>query len=853
MDNTRYKVVLVDDNAATLSQGKSMLQAFYRVYTVQSAKTLFENLERDIPDLILLDVEMPDMNGFEAIEKLKSDDRYKHIPVIFLTSKSDEESERKGFSLGAVDYITKPFSGPLLQKRISNQILYIRVQNAVQDYSSNMETMVDEITKANRRAKILLDKTPLCARLWDSSANLIDCNEAAVKLFGFKNKQEYLNRYSELYPELQPDGQRSVDILKKYIDKAFESGSCEFKWMYKMLDGTIMPAEVVLVRVEYEGGHAVAGYTRDMRELEKVIEERRRAESAEESSKAKSRFLATMSHEIRTPMNSIIGFAELALDNSEDMLNPVIAGYLTKIKESAVWLLHIINDVLDISKIESGKIELENVPFDLLEIMLRCQSVILPETREKGLELNLCADKLKNKKLVGDPVRLYQVLMNLLSNAVKFTNTGLITLTSIVKTMSESSALMRFEVEDSGIGMSEEHIKGIFEPFTQADSSMTRNYGGTGLGLAIANNIVKLMGGVLTVESTVGSGSVFAFEANFETVSAPDHISENFEREIKEKPRFSGVVLVCDDNPMNREVICEHLMRLGLLTVTAENGKIGVDLVAERLDKNSEPFDLIFMDIFMPVLDGIGAAAKIKELGSPSPIVAMTANIMAGDLEHYRKNGIPDCLGKPFTAQELWRVLLKYLVPVSTTKEDNREEERKNNELRHKLQKSFVKNNLNVYEQLADAVKQGKTEYAHRLAHTLKSSAGLIGKAELRAAVSEIEAILKTGSDAVPEDKMNRFKTELEKTLSELAPLLNDGSGGEADISKTPDAGQIAELLDKLENMLENRNPACAELLPDIRAVPGCAELARQIEKYDFKFAAGTLREIKKKREHEGE
>ena len=228
MDQTRPKIVLVDDNLATLTQGKSLLKAFYRVYTIQSPATLFENLENDVPDLILLDVEMPEMNGFEVIKKLKADARYKDIPVIFLTSKSDEESEREGFNLGAVDYIAKPFSGPLLQKRISNQILYVRVQNAIKDYASSLEIMVDEISKANERAKILLDKTPLCCRLWDKNLNLIDCNEAAVRLFGFKDKHDYLKRHSELYPEYQPDGQRSEEKITKCVKQAFEEGGCSF-------------------------------------------------------------------------------------------------------------------------------------------------------------------------------------------------------------------------------------------------------------------------------------------------------------------------------------------------------------------------------------------------------------------------------------------------------------------------------------------------------------------------------------------------------------------------------------------------------------------------------------------------
>jgi len=264
---------LVDDNLATLDQGKSLLQAFYKVYTVQTAATLFENLELDLPDLILLDVEMPEMDGFETIEKLKADPRYKDIPVIFLTSKSDEESERKGFSLGAVDYITKPFSGPLLQKRISNQILYMRVQNAVKDYSNDLEVMVGELAKANERTKVLMEKTPFCARLWNSKFELIDCNEAAISLFEFNNKKKCIEKGYELYPEFQPDGSSSYEKMKDYFRKAFEGGACEFEWVYKMPNGTEMPAVVILVRVEYDDGFAVAEYTRDMREHHNMVKD----------------------------------------------------------------------------------------------------------------------------------------------------------------------------------------------------------------------------------------------------------------------------------------------------------------------------------------------------------------------------------------------------------------------------------------------------------------------------------------------------------------------------------------------------------------------------------------------------
>ena len=844
MDSTRYKIALVDDNIATLNQGKILLQPFYKVYTIQSAATLFENLEHDVPDLILLDVEMPDTDGFQTIIKLKADPRYKDIPVIFLTIKSDEESERKGFTLGAVDYITKPFSGPLLQKRISNQILYRRVEAAVKDYSNNLEVVIEEIAKANERTKILLDKTPLCVRLWDSNRKMIDCNEAAVNLFGFKDKQECLDRYSELYPEFQSDGKRSTEKIQWCVEKAFTEGSYEFEWDYKMLDGTHMPAYVLLVRVEYESGYAVAGYTRDLREQKALIEEMNRAQIAEESNKAKSRFLANMSHEIRTPMNSILGFTELALDTPDEDISEEVRDYLEKIKENTKLLLHIINNILDISKIESGKIELEHVPFDLCDVFARCQSVILPEVMDKGLELVFNTEAIINKRLKGDPVKLYQAIMNLLSNAVKFSNTGTITFTSELKGSDNNSTTVFFEIKDSGIGMNPGQIDKIFEPFIQADSSTTRGYGGTGLGLTITKNIIELMGGQLIVDSSLGKGSTFSFDITFETIAADENDKKN-EINIHEKPQFEGLVLVCDDNIMNQEVICEHLARVGLKSVIAANGKIGVDMVQKHMQKGEQKFDLIFMDMFMPVMDGMEASSKIKALNTGIPIVAMTANLMVSDLEKYRKHGIPDCLGKPFTAQDLWRILLKYLKQLNSSpiKEDDKAFYKDEQEYKKKMRFSFVKNNHSKFREITEAIQSNDIEKAHLLVHSLKGNAGIIGKTGLQNAAAEIEDLLKHKKIPVPKDKMDRFEKELNLVINELKPMLD---APEPKKTSCPlSEKQIKVLFKKLEPMLENRNTASLELLPEIRAVPGAELLVQQIEYYDFKLAAKTFKELK--------
>jgi len=531
-----------------------------------------------------------------------------------------------------------------------------------------------------------------------------------------------------------------------------------------------------------------------------------------------------------------MGFAELALDKSD---SPEVKEYLNKITDGTQWLLRIINDILDISKIESGKLELENVPFDLRNIFTRCQSVIYPSIIEKGLDLRVYAEPPIGKKLLGDPVRLYQALMNLLSNAVKFTSSGAVKMSSAIKKTDDNKITVYFEVKDDGIGMTAEQINKIFDPFMQADSSTTRNYGGTGLGLSITKNIVELMGGKLTVESAPGAGSTFSFELTFETIDAPDEDCEYAEIVAVDKPNFDGLVLICEDNPMNQQVITEHLARVGLRAVIAENGKIGAEKVQERIDSGQEPFDLIFMDIFMPVMDGVEAAIKITGFETGTPIVAMTANVMTGELENYKMNGMSDYIGKPFTTQELWRCLLKYITPVSFDLNDEAAEARDNDVLQKKLRAKFVKDNKSKYTDITEAITAKDIILAHRLAHTLKGTAGMIGMTALQNAAAEIESLLKDGT--IPGTKnMQTLETELNSAIEELEPSIIEIP------AQAASAQQTRALFEKLKPMFENINPECANLLGEIRAVPGAEELARQIENYDFESAARTLAIIEK-------
>jgi len=577
---------------------------------------------------------------------------------------------------------------------------------------------------------------------------------------------------------------------------------------------------------------------------------------AEAANKAKSIFLANMSHEIRTPMNSIIGFSELAM---YDKISPKTKDYLTKIHKNSEWLLQLLNDILDISKIEAGKMDVENTPFNPQEIFVACRTMIMPKAIEKGLSMHFYIEPTAGKKLYGDPIKLHQALVNLLSNAVKFTETGTVKMLGTILNCDENNVKMYFEVKDTGIGITDEQLKKIFDPFIQAEAGTTRKFGGSGLGLVITKNLIEMMGGALKVESVPGTGSKFSFELNFNAVTI-DNEKENIERFIfddsSEKPVFEGEVLLCEDNIMNQQVICEHLAQVGLKTELAINGEQGVAMIQKRLQSGKKQYDLIFMDIHMPVMDGIEATEKILSLTSKIPIVAMTANVMAYDRDIYLAAGMSDCVSKPFTSQVLWRCLLKYFKPLKIEKEDPKEKELVKNNLHQELINLFVKNCRERYDEINDALSAGDIKLAHRLAHSLKSNAGQLNKTALMQSAGVVENALKNEKNLVTQEQMENLKKRLNDAIEDLEPLARkiekpSANPVSANISalqlSDQDAKQaIHELIEKLEPLLKNGNPECLTLVNEIQILKGSEKLIEQMENFDFDHALNTLEEIKK-------
>ena len=590
-------------------------------------------------------------------------------------------------------------------------------------------------------------------------------------------------------------------------------------------------------------GEAVGliGVARDITRRKAIETEiRQHQQTAESANRLKTEFLSKVSHELRTPLSSIIGFVELSLDSE---MAPKAQDYLKKIETSAEWLMDIINDLLDLSKVESGKIELENIPFDIHKVLASLQTMFLPQFAEKNLNFYLNEEPFNMDKLpLGDPGKLRQILQNLLSNAAKFTSSGVITLSSLVKNYSDGKLTMHFEVKDSGIGMTSEQVDKIFTPFTQADSSTTRKYGGTGLGLSIASNLVRLMGSRIIVESNVGEGSTFMFELTFDTVDKSEYI-EVIEGEHvlfeKRMPIFDASVLLCEDNEMTRHMIYEHLVRVGVNVEVAENGKIGVEKILERASLNQTQFDLILMDIHMPVMDGKEAAKAIFSYGIDIPIVIVTANLLSNDFSKHSEEGFSGYLSKPFSSKELWHCLIKHLTPIGWHEQDQAYAAESDKALRQKLIQNFLKGGKGRAKEIAKALDSKDYDLAHRLAHTLKSNAGQLKAKKLQIIATDIEGKLKDSMNLVTPGLINELELELMAVVDELESEKISALPGE-----TENDVDVSELLDTVGKLLNGRDAECLKYVEQLRKVPQSEALIEQMENFDFKVAYGTLNNI---------
>ena len=505
-----------------------------------------------------------------------------------------------------------------------------------------------------------------------------ECNDAFHRMLGYELEELRTLRYVDITPDKWHAMEAQI-IEKQVLTTGY---SDVFEKEYRHKDGSVFPVELRILLLRNDAGEPCGMWAivRDITNRKRAAEEMAVARAAAEAANvAKSQFLANMSHEIRTPMNAILGMTELALTEN---LPPSVRDYLQTTKDSADVLLELLNEVLDLSRIEAGHCELESVPCNPRHTVEQVVKILTQRASEKGLELRREISAEVPERLIGDPLRLRQVLMNLVGNAIKFTHEGRVVVRLEVESQHADEVCLKFSVIDTGIGIAAEEQQRIFAPFTQADASTTRHYGGSGLGLTISSTLVGLMGGHLSVESQSGHGSTFSFTTSLKV--QPDHATVNETSPLEgeahrplphqaridtgpiseatpQKPSARSLrVLLAEDTPANQKLVVRILSKRGHTVETASNGQQALDLLRQQ------DFDLILMDVQMPLMDGFQATAALRLWNSPKaciPVIAITAHALKGDQERCLAAGMDAYISKPINSRELVDLVERLAVP----------------------------------------------------------------------------------------------------------------------------------------------------------------------------------------------
>ncbi len=500
-----------------------------------------------------------------------------------------------------------------------------------------------------------------------------ECNVATLELFQCEESELLGTQLNSLVERVSVGDEEGESHHTRILDMNSLIGTKQVLVAYRPC-GTKFYVQFSAAEVKFDDHSVITGILTDITEQKAIEEQLHEARlAAESSTAAKSQFLANMSHEIRTPMSAIIGYSDLLLDpeqTSDDRVDCV-----STIRRNADHLLTLINDILDLSKIEADRMTVETIECSPCQLVSDVASLMRVRATENDIDFRINYDSAVPALIHSDPVRIRQVLINLVGNAIKFTQEGAVKV-HVWSELDTENPTINFRVVDSGIGMSEEQKSRLFRPFTQADYSTTRKFGGTGLGLTISKTLVNLMGGEISVSSVPGLGSCFEFSLptgsleNVEIITDPSEV--NLQEEVdatvgaEVATRVAANVLLAEDGVDNRRLISFHLKKAGCLVTTAENGKLAFD-EATAAEQRGESFDIIFMDMQMPVMDGYQAASKLRKAGYRGPICALTAHAMNGDREKCINAGCDDYLTKPINVDKLIYAVRKSWDGVSHT------------------------------------------------------------------------------------------------------------------------------------------------------------------------------------------